>query len=103
MREQAMETSRMQQRENANRIIEFSQKNAKLNSEHSAKNDEIFALKRARDESLAASRRRRRSETTSKLSTQPRVCVSRQSRTSTRRLLRVLNPVRLRWRSFDRS
>ena len=54
MREQAMETSRVQQRENANRIIEFSQKNAKLSSEQSAKNDEIFTLKRARDESQAA-------------------------------------------------
>ena len=54
MREQAMETSRTQQRENANRIIEFSQKNAKLSSELSAKNDEIFSLKRNRDESVAA-------------------------------------------------
>lgn len=54
MREQAMETSRVQQRENANRIIEFSQKNAKLSSELSSKNDEIFTLKRNRDESFAA-------------------------------------------------
>lgn len=54
MREQAMETSRVQQRENANRIIEFSQKNAKLSSELSSKNDEVFALKRGRDESRAA-------------------------------------------------
>lgn len=41
MREQALEVSRAQQRENANRIIEFSQKNSKLASELSAKEDEV--------------------------------------------------------------
>ena len=46
MREQALETSRAQQRENANRIIEFSQKNAKLSSEVSARDDEIASLRR---------------------------------------------------------
>jgi hypothetical protein len=46
MREQALETSRAQQRENANRIIEFSQKNAKLASEASARDDEIASLRR---------------------------------------------------------
>ncbi len=50
MREQAVETSRAQQRENANRIIEFSQKNARLASELSAKEDEIAGLKRSRED-----------------------------------------------------
>ncbi len=50
MREQALETSRAQQRENANRIIEFSQKNAKLSSELSSKDDEIQALRRTRQD-----------------------------------------------------
>lgn len=50
MREQALETSRAQQRENANRIIEFSQKNARLSSELSARDDEIASLKRSRED-----------------------------------------------------
>jgi len=50
MREQALDTSRAQQRENANRIIEFSQKNARLSSELSAKDDEIASLRRARED-----------------------------------------------------
>ena len=50
MREQASETGRAQQRENANRIIEFSQKNARLSSELSAKDDEIASLRRARED-----------------------------------------------------
>jgi chromosome segregation ATPase len=50
MREQALETSRTQQRENANRIIEFSQKNAKLASELSAKDDELSSLRRNRED-----------------------------------------------------
>jgi len=52
MREQALEVSRAQQRENANRIIEFSQKNSKLASELSAKDDEISMLRRNREEVL---------------------------------------------------
>ena len=50
MREQAIESSRTQQRENANRIIEYSQKNAKLSSELSSKEDELQALRRTREE-----------------------------------------------------
>jgi chromosome segregation ATPase len=52
MREQALEVSRAQQRENANRIIEFSQKNSKLASELSAKDDEVNMLRRNREEVL---------------------------------------------------
>ncbi len=52
MREQALEVSRQQQRENANRIVEFSQKNAKLASELSSLRDEITTLKRHKDELL---------------------------------------------------
>lgn len=52
MREQALEVSRAQQRENANRIIEFSQKNSKLVSELSAKDDEIAMLRRNREDVL---------------------------------------------------
>ena len=48
MREQALEVSRAQQRENANRIIEFSQKNSKLASELSARDDEIAMLRKVR-------------------------------------------------------
>jgi plectin len=50
MREQALEVSRQQQRENANRIVEFSQKNAKLASELSSLRDEISTLKRHKEE-----------------------------------------------------
>lgn len=52
MREQALEVSRQQQRENANRIVEFSQKNAKLASELSSLRDEITTYKRHKDELL---------------------------------------------------
>ena len=104
MREQAMETSRVQQRENANRIIEFSQKNAKLSSEHSAKNDEIFALKRARDESLAAQQEAQKERDDLKAQLHLHACTSSgKSRISTRRLLLVLNPTKLRWRSYDKN
>jgi len=50
MREQAIETSRNQQRENANRIVEFSQKNAKLNSDYLAVNEEKDSLRRQKEE-----------------------------------------------------
>lgn len=50
MREQALEVSRTQQRENANRIVEFSQKNAKLQSEFSSLKDELGMYKRNKDD-----------------------------------------------------
>lgn len=50
MREQSLEVSRAQQRENANRIVEFSQKNAKLSSELSSLKDELSSYKRTKDE-----------------------------------------------------
>lgn len=50
MREQALEVSRNQQRENANRIVEFSQKNAKLSSELASLQDEIAGIKRIKEE-----------------------------------------------------
>jgi len=53
MREQAIETSRNQQRENANRIVEFSQKNAKLNSDYLAVNEEKDSLRRQKEELMA--------------------------------------------------